>query len=189
MDKYASPTTSNTRRAKQSLIKSQNPLQVYAPNVPEPKDLDELYGSTLPQVRSQLRQKGLRQVGILKSISEEEFHRNKYLSNKAHLEHDPYNPIAYTDPSLRAFAPSQWTAEKPPKAEDDVVRQAVQQLETSFHITPKTIKQGDLISYTFIAKTASEYPLELQLSISVVHPASSRVISLAERKVRIAGGS
>jgi hypothetical protein len=79
---------------------------------------------------------------------------------------------------------SQWKGEKPPKAEDDVVRQAVEQLETSFQITPKTIKQGDSIMYTFIAKTASEYPLELQLAISIAHPASSRVISIAERKVR-----
>ena len=111
----------SSRRSTLSLKKSDNPLQTYAPDQPNPNTIEELYTNTLPEVRNRLKHQGLRQVGFVQPLrdlnranalsTEELFHKNRYKRmktdpNDSHAQrHNPFSPIAYKDPSLSVFAP------------------------------------------------------------------------------------
>lgn len=84
-----------------SIDKSNNTLSIYHQKTPS--SIEELYSVTLPEIRSKLKKKGLKQVGYIKPISEEEFQENKY--QMMGIQHNPFSPIALEDPSLKYFQP------------------------------------------------------------------------------------
>ncbi|KAL0481283.1 helicase SKI2W [Acrasis kona] len=187
LDSFA-PTSRGpyTRRAASSLNKSNDPLESYAPKQPKPSSLQELYESTLPNVRNQLRQEGLRQTGFVKPKSASSFESKKYKRNKKTAKHDPFKPSgALRDPSLQSFTPEQWTGDYPDEAQDDIIRAAINGLRTNFQVQPKVLYRGDPILYVLKITTSAQiaHATKLQVIITVVH--QSKTLLRTERSVVI----
>jgi hypothetical protein len=187
-----------TRRFQSSHEKSDNPLETYAPDQVKPTTLEELYDKTLPQVRNQLKQQGLKQVGSIKTSSSAVFDRYKYSSTKplsktsAPIPHDPFKPAGILrDPSLSAFTPKQWTGDRPTDAQDDMITAAIQGLITEFHVEPHPIAYlGDILSYQLLVNIQTSgitQAIMLMVSITVTHPATSRTLLYTERTMIVQG--
>jgi hypothetical protein len=201
-----------SRRSSESLKKSDNPLHIYSPEQPTPRSLQELYSLTLPNVRSKLRQEGLRQVGFITPLrqlnaanalsTEELFYKNRYKRMKVDpnsYRYNPFNPVAYEDASLYAFSPKEWTGNYPPPAQDDLLQHAIQNLRTEFKILPNIVykKQSaqnpvPSVRYLFTVKGNKKASSEdigsiihLQLQIIVSHPASGKTLSQLERHIDV----
>lgn len=180
LDQYASTAgIYHSRRSKDSVERSDNPLHMYSPDQTSPQSVQELYSETLPTIRSKLRQEGLKQVGFIAPLrslnmahamsTEELFYLNRYKrmkldnnrrrlagANLHHQGHDPLNPVAYVDASLDAFSPRQWSGDLPPPVQDDLLQRAIEGLETNFFVSPNIVRrqrqvQQQPVRYTFIA--------------------------------------
>jgi hypothetical protein len=186
LDKYRS----SVRMTRRSTLdeKSADPLRSIAPTQKRPETIDELYEVTLPQVRNQLKQSGLKQVGSIRSYSPTLFEKNKYTSKKS-TRHDPFKPHgAIQDPSLNTFTPKQWTGEHPTDAQDDLFVTAVRETSTEFFIEPQPIAYvGDTLSYRILVNSLPDLTIDLVVSMLVTHVTSNRVMLRTERRIRARG--
>ncbi|KAG2387713.1 hypothetical protein C9374_001307 [Naegleria lovaniensis] len=130
-----------TRRVKASTISG----------ISNATNVTQLYSTLLPELRNELRRKGLRQVGFIR------FNTNTITSDDALTKlrqstkdtHNPFNPMAFEDPSLRILAPKQWQGTLPTPAKDDIIQSAITGLQTHFSLSSNFIKQGETIEYNF----------------------------------------
>jgi hypothetical protein len=178
--KYSSKQL-NTRRATDT---TQNMLSSF--NQQNPNSVDELYETTLPEMRSKLRKKGLKQVGYLTPISKETFESFKY-SIENHQQHNAFEPnsMLKKDVTLELFEPKQWIGERMPDAKDDLVKEALEGLVIDFRF--KDIQLGELISYAIQIQTISELELNLLFQISIYQSGTSKIIVQAEKNIKVSG--
>nr|QRZ58759.1 Gsp-co-occurring protein 9 [Malawimonas jakobiformis] len=162
--------------------------------VEPPQTLEELYNVTLPRLRAQLRQQGLRQVGRIKPVDEETFSRLKYAaaaggaSAGAATGYDPMHPAAITDPTLRLFEPRMWTAPAPPDA-DPLPYIPQQKIRSAFRIAPQTVHRGETVEYELTVHADVDVA-QLRLSVTLAQLSPARPISRMERLIGpIAAGS
>ena len=181
LEKYSS-TTLKTRRAVDS---SKDILGSFRQE--NPNSIDELYEKTLPEMRSKLRNKGLKQIGYLKPISKDDFDKYKYnIQTNPNKKHDPYNPVSkLDDKTLEFLEPKQWIGEKLPEAKDDLEKEALEGLMIDFHLND--IKIGELISYTIQIKTISDLQLNLIFQISIIELNTLKIIVQAEKHIKVSG--
>lgn len=170
-----------TRRATQTIQSSMDLLDYHLQKKPE--SLDELYNKTLPEMRSKLKRQSLKQAGMLRPITQDEFEKHKY--QMINDQHDPYHPKAIVDPTLNHFRPKQLVGKEPEEAKDDLLLNAIKNLHVDLKIPDVTI--GNVIEYNVTVTTISDEPLDLIFAFVLSHPATSRVISYSERKVRVQG--
>eukprot|EP01080_Neovahlkampfia_damariscottae_P000433 gene433-6846_t len=181
LEKYSS-TTLKTRRAVDT---SKDILDSF--HQKKPNSVDELYEETLPEMRSKLRNKGLKQVGFLKPISQIDFEKYKYsIQNNPNKQHDAFNPTAkMDDKTLEFLEPKQWIGEKLPEATDDLAKEALDGLKIDFRL--HDIKIGELIKYSIQIKTISDLELDLIFQISIIKVNNLKVIVQAEKNIKVSG--
>lgn len=180
MDAFSSDRN-GTRRATESLQAHHDLLSYYSQ--PKPETIDELYNKTLPEMRSKLKRKNLKQTGILTPVSEDEFQTQKYRNKKDH--HDPFHPQAIVDPTLEIFRPKQIVGAKPIEAPDDSLINSIKEMNVDLSIPSR--RRGEVIQYLMNIKTRSNDHLDLVIGFVMSHTASSRVICYSERTIRVAG--
>jgi hypothetical protein len=172
-------------RTRRSIEKSHDPFETFAPHEKRPESLEELYENTLPRVRNQLKQKGLKQAGSVRYHNTSlVFDKYKYSTSKpAKQQHDPFKPTSpYSDPSLNAFTPKQWTGEHPSDPNDDLLLAAIRDISTEFIIEPYPIAfLGDKLSYQLIIHHSSHIQHDILVSIRVSH--LNRILLHTERKI------
>lgn len=198
-----------TRRVKTSLL-DVTPLEIYSPGQEKPRSIADLYTKTIPQVRSRLRQDGLKQVGFVKvsHVTGEQFQRLKYQTHHKgpnatdtgvpKRQFDPYRLSSYLeDTTLDHFAPKQWTEGHPPDAEDDLVRHALNTLQSTFNIftdkmqSPietrqiKTTASGRPWMYHVDIRCEVHHPIMLKLVITISQPSKGRTLSQLDRFLKL----
>nr|CAG4716902.1 unnamed protein product [Naegleria fowleri] len=141
VNKDESENLPTTRRVKSSSISG----------ISNATNVTHLYSTLLPELRNELRRKGLKQVGFIR------FNTNTITSDDALAKlrqstkdtHNPFNPMAFEDPSLRILAPKQWQGALPSPAKDDIIQSAISGLQSHFSLSSNFIKQGEMIEYNF----------------------------------------
>jgi len=115
--------------------------------------LSDLYTRVLPELRSELRQGGLRQIGFVRFNTATPQESSDELLTKLRKptkdSHNAFDPMAFEDPSLRVLAPKQWKGNLPTTAKDDIIQSAIHGLLTRFHPSNNIIQQGEPIQYDF----------------------------------------
>lgn len=150
--------------------------------------MEQLYTETLPQVRSRLRQQGMKQVGSIKmNMDADLFQKNKYKRSTS-AKHDPYHVKEYNqDPSLQAFMPKQWTGKPLPPAQDDLMNQTLKGLTTVFKLKQVSLRRGDKLHYEWHIRMSTQHPIILKITMNVAQPSNMRVISYSEKTAKLSG--
>jgi hypothetical protein len=87
----------------------------------------------------------------------------------------------------------QWTGSFPPPAQDDILRQAIDNLHTDFRVLPTVIQWNGLsdltpVRYIFGTRFASSNStIQLLLQITVTHPVTGRTLSHLQRHIDLIG--
>ncbi|EFC50497.1 predicted protein [Naegleria gruberi] len=166
-----------TRRAKSTLNVSTSSAE----------NVFDLYARALPELRAELRQKGLKQVGFIKfNKDSNKAVENLRLTSKENFKHDAFNPLALEDPSLRVLAPKQWKGSLPSPAKDDIIQSAINGLKTHFELNNNFLVQGDPISYDFMVSQENTESkaldtLTIQLVITLTHADTSRTLTQTKK--------
>jgi hypothetical protein len=131
--------------------------------------IEDLYNNKLPEIRSELKKKRLKQIGYIKIFTLEEFNKRKY-DRMTNFKHSPYEPIAFTDSTLSYFEPKKFSQNLPPPTQDDKIREAIENLKLDFYLDKEKFQSGEPISFNFIVKNNSNFQINLKLVISIYDP-------------------